>query len=71
MGSDVADRFDDVMQSVRMHHTAFEMYLAGYRKRMRDEQEQPSSLRDTTELKSHLRDDFERTWQDVKPENDQ
>lgn len=59
---------DKVMQSIRVHHAAFEMYLAGYRKRVQDEKEQPSSLRDVEEFKSHVREDFERKWCDVKPD---
>ncbi|WP_440767597.1 hypothetical protein [Natronorubrum sp. DTA7] len=59
--------FENVVDDVRMHHAAFEMFLAGYRQRIRDEQEQPSSLRDERDFQSHVRKGFEREWKAVKP----
>lgn len=60
---------DDIIKSARIEHAAFEMYMAGYRKALEIEKEQPSYLQNKEAYKSVIKRDFERNWNEVKPNN--
>ncbi|TKX58946.1 hypothetical protein EXE44_05210 [Halorubrum sp. SS7] len=49
---------DAVLERIEREQEAFKMYLAGYRQRVRDEQRQPSSLRQREGFANHLKNKF-------------
>lgn len=55
---------DAVIEQLNNEQNAFEMFIAGYRLRVKHEQEEPSSLRDKNRFGKALRDNFRRAYND-------
>lgn len=58
---------DEVIKEARIERAAFDMYMAGYRKALEIEKEQPRLSKE--EYKSEIKEDFAENWSEVKPKN--
>lgn len=58
---------DEVIKEARIKHAAFDMYMAGYRKALEIEKEQPRLSKE--EYKAEMKEDFAENWSEVKPES--